>query len=142
MKTSHSLFAAAGFAAVVGLVIWASVARESVPTESVFDTPISETPAEQPAATPEPQAVANKSALSDPLERTVRVLSDEVEAIASPSQPAADDPIVRAEQAIAQADAALAAAGLPTAPAMTPPPDTARSARLDELQQRLNQLPR
>ena len=144
MKTSNSLFAAAGFAAVVGLVIWASFARENVPTESVFDTPTAEAPAKESVVDPVPQQAAQKVAQSmpsNPLERTVRVLSEEAKAISPPPQTAEGDPIAKAEQAIARADAALAAAGLPAAP-VSPPLDTAHSARLDELQARLDQLPR
>ena len=145
MKTSNSLFAAAGFAAVVGLVIWASFARENVPTESVFDTPTAEVPVEESVVDPVPQQAAQKveqSTPSDPLERTVRVLSEEAKAISAPPQTAADDPIAQAEQAIARADATLVEAGLPVTPPSPPPPDTAHSARLDELQARLDQLPR
>ena len=141
MKTSNSLLAAAGFAVVVGLVIWASVARETVSTESVFDGPTAEAPAEETVAAQEAEQVAQTTP-SDPFERTVRVLSDEAKAISAPPQTAEDDPIAQAEQAIARADAALAEAGLPAAPASPPPPDTAHSARLDELQARLDQLPR
>ena len=145
MKTSNSLFAAAGFAAVVGLVIWASFARENIPTESVFDTPTAEAPAEASVVDPAPQQATQEvaqSTPSDPLERTVRVLSEEAKAISAPPQTAADDPIAKAEQAIARADAALAEAGLPVTPASPPPPATAYSARLNELQARLDQLPR
>ena len=145
MKTSNSLFAAAGFAAVVGLVIWASFARETIPTESVFDAPTAEAPAEasvvEPASQPVIQKVA-QSMPSDPLERTVRVLSEEVTALSAPPQVAEDDPIAKAEQAIARADVALTEAGLPFTPVSLPPPDTVHSARLDELQARLDQLPR
>ena len=141
MKTSSSLFAAAGFAAIVGLVIWASFARETVPTESVFDTPTAEAPADEPIAAPALEQVAQTTP-SDPLEQTVDVLSEEVSALSAPRQPVDDDPIAKAEQAIARADAALAEAGLPVTPASPPPPDTTYSARLDELQARLDQLPR
>ena len=145
MKTSNSLFAAAGFAAVVGLVIWASFARENIPTESVFDTPTAEAPAEASVVDPVPQQATQKVAQStppDPLERTVRVLSEEAKAISAPPQTVEDNPIARSEQVIAWADAALAAAGLPVAPVSPAPPDTAHSVRLDELQARLDQLPR
>ena len=139
MKTSSSLFAAAGFAAVVGLVIWASFARETIPTESVFDTPTAEAD-ESIAASALEQAA--QTTPSDPLEQTVDVLSEEVSALSAPRQPVDDDPIAKAEQAIARADAALAAAGVPVTPASPSPPDTGHSARLDELQARLDQLPR
>ena len=138
MKTSSSLIAAAGFAAIAGLVIWASVARETIPTESVFDTPPVETPAEEKAVTETPE----QTEPSNPLERTVRALSQEAAAIGASPRPPEDDPIAQAEQAIARADAALTAAGLSVAPAPTPTSDTARSARLNELQDRLDQLPR
>ena len=139
MKTSNSLFAAAGFAAVVGLVIWASFARESISTESVFDTPTAEVTADESIAAPALEQVAQTTP-SDPLEQTVDVLREEVSALSAPRQPVDDDPIAKAEQAIARADAALAAAGVPVTPA--PPPDTAHSTRLDALQTRLDQLPR
>ena len=145
MKTSNSLFAAAGFAAVVGLVIWASFARENIPTESVFDTPTAEAPAEASVVDPVPQQVTQEvaqSTPSDPLERTVRVLSDEAKALGASPQTAEGDPIAKAEQAIARADAALAEAGLTVDPVPPPSPDTLHSARLDELQARLDQLPR
>ena len=145
MKTSNSLFAAAGFAAVVGLVIWASFARENIPTESVFDTPTAKAPAEESIVEPASQQATQKvaqSTPSDPLEHTVRVLSEEAKAISAPAQTVEDDPIAKAEQAIARADAALAEADLPVDPVSPPPPDTVHSARLDELQARLDQLPR
>ena len=145
MKTSNSLFAAAGFAAVVGLVIWASFARETIPTESVFDTPVAEAPAEESVVEPASQPSTQKGAQSmpsDPLERTVRVLSEEAKALGAPPQAAEEDPIAQAEQAVARADAALAEAGLPVTSASPPPPDTVHSTRLDELQARLDQLPR
>ena len=139
MKTSNSLFAAAGFAAFVGLVIWASFARETIPTESVFDTPTAEAPADESIAAPQLEQAAQTTP-SDPLERTVDVLREEVSALSAPRQPVEDDPIAKAEQAIARADAALAAAGVPVTPA--PPPDTTHSTRLNALQARLDQLPR
>ena len=145
MKTSNSLFAAAGFAAVVGLVIWASFARETIPTESVFDAPTAEAPAEASVVEPASQPVMQKAAQpfpSDPLERTVRVLSEEAKTLSAPPQAAEEDPIAQAEQAIARADAVLVEAGLPVTPAAPPPPDTVHSTRLDELQARLDQLPR
>ncbi len=141
MKTSNSLFAAAGFAAIVGLVVWASFARENISTESVFDTPTAEAPVEESlVASVAEQAI--QTTQSDPLEHTVRTLSEEVTAVGTPPQSAEDDPIAKAEQAIARADAALAEAGLSVAPVSPPLPDTAHSARLDVLQARLDQLPR
>ena len=145
MKTSMSLFAAAGFAAVVGLVIWASFARENIPTESVFDTPTAEAPVEESVVEPTYQPVTQKVAQStppDPLERTVRVLSAEAKAINWPPQTGKDDPIAKAEQAISRVDAALVEAGLPVTPASPSPPGNVHSVRLDELQARLDQLPR
>ena len=145
MKTSNSLLAIAGFAVVVGLVIWASFARENISTESVFDTPTAAAPAEESVVEPAPRQATQKvaqSTSSDPLERTVRVLSEEAKAISAPAQTAEEAPIAKAEQAIARADAALAEAGLTVDPVSPPPSDTLHSARLDELQARLDQLPR
>lgn len=145
VKTSNSLFVAVGFAATIGLVTWASFARQNISTESVFDAPTAEAFAQESIVEPAYQSAAQKvaqSTPSDPLERTVRVLSEGVKAMSASPQSAENDPVAKAGQAIARADAALAEAGLPVTPASPPPPDTTRSARLDALQARLDQLPR
>lgn len=147
VKTSSSLFAVTGFAVVAGLVVWASMSRETLPTDSVFDPPATEASVADSSATPvEPaDAVTDPVAqtqTADPMERTVHALRDEVAVVGKPSTSKSEgDPIAQAEQAIARADAALAAAGMSTRPA-TRPPDTPRSERLADLQARLDQLPR
>ncbi len=137
MKTSYTLLAGAGFAAIAGLVVWASLARETVSTESVFDPPTAQATADAVVVAPAP--VANTPA--DPLERAVRALSEQTAGVRVTPSPDVG-PIARAEQAIARADAALAATDLAVAPAPPPPSDTAQSARLNALQARLDQLPR
>ena len=135
MKTSNSLLAIAGFAVVVGLVIWASFARENIPTESVFD--------EQTSEESEVRQVAQTETIpSEPFERTVRLLSEEAQAVSELPQSTDADPIAKAEQAIARADAAMLEAGLPVGSVERPLFDTDRRARLDALQARLDQLPR
>ena len=135
MKTSNSLLAIAGFAVVVGLVIWASFARENIPTESVFDAQTSEESEVR-------QVAQTETTPSEPFERTVRLLSEEAQAVSELPQPTGADPIAKAEQAIARADAAMLEAGLPAGSVERPLFDTDRRARLDALQARLDQLPR
>ena len=141
MKTSTSLTAAVLVVVVLGLVVWASMAREPVPTGTVFDVPATETPVEE-STPPSESRQAAQDGPSDPLEHTVRTLSQEVTDVRASAQSSEDDPIAKAEQAIARVDALLTASGIPVAPAPAPPSESARNTRLDELQTRLDELPR
>lgn len=135
------------FAAITGLVVWASVAREPLQDKSLFDAEpksaqLQGSHTADEAATPMADKLSfhlsNDESGPALLDTTVRALKDEVNAIGGSTAGKSADATRTADDAIARVDAALAAAGIP--PPKTPNQNNASVEKLTAVQARLDRL--